>query len=224
VPDGGLAGFNLPIAGRPRKAFLPRRRCIEDPKMKSDQIENFPGALPSGQPREEVKKHQPATVRMMRAGSEDIVVGENSSLEGSFETQGSMFVDGSLMGADLRTTLLSIGTSGSVAGNTHVSRAEIAGTFDGQLIVSGEVILRSTSHVTGEITCGKLISHRGATVRAHVNVVEDDSENGEHFDDGKIPQSSKLQRKISTPQLRRFITFAYGVFFTLGAIGLASYL
>lgn len=192
--------------------------------MKSDQIENFPGALPSGQPREELKKYQPTTVRMMRAGSEDIVVGENSSLEGSFETQGSMFVDGSLMGADLRTMLLSIGTSGSVAGNAHVGRAEIAGTFDGQLVVSGEVILRSTSHVTGEITCGKLISHRGATVRAHVNVVEDELEGGEVFDDGKMPSVSRLQRKISRQQLRRVMTFAYGVFFALGSVGLASYL
>lgn len=192
--------------------------------MKSEQIESFPGALPSGGTREEVKKHSTTTLRMMRAGSEDIVVGENSSLEGSFETQGSMFVDGSLMGADLKTTLLSIGAAGSVAGNAQVTRAEIAGTFDGHLNVTGEVILRSTSHVTGEITCGKLISHRGATVRAHVNVVEDELESAEIFEDSKIPSMSKLQRKISRQQLRRVMTFGYGVFFTLGSIGLVSLL
>ncbi|MES1989880.1 MAG: polymer-forming cytoskeletal protein [Pseudomonadota bacterium] len=190
--------------------------------MKSDQIENFPGILPSGEIRQETKRHSTATMRVMRAGSEDIVVGENSSLEGSFETQGSMFVDGSLMGADLRTTLLSIGVSGSVAGNAHVSRAEIAGTFDGQLIVSGEVILRSTSHVTGEITCGKLISHRGATVRAHVNVLEDEYE--ETGDDMKPIPVLKFQNRISKASMRRAIVFAYGVFFTLGTIGIVSYL
>ncbi|MGV8997316.1 MAG: bactofilin family protein [Parvibaculaceae bacterium] len=192
--------------------------------MKSDQIENFPGVLASGEARQEIKRHTTATMRVMRAGSEDIVVGENSSLEGSFETQGSMFVDGSLMGADLRTSLLSIGVSGSVAGNAHVSRAEIAGTFDGQLIVSGEVILRSTSHVTGEITCGKLISHRGATVRAHVNVLEDDHDYDDAGGDMKPIPASKLHQTISKSFLRRATVFGYGVFFTLGTIGIVSHL
>lgn len=192
--------------------------------MKSDQIENFPGTLPSGPAKDAPRKAQTATVRVMRAGSEDIVVGENSSLEGSFETQGSMFVDGSLTRADLKTSLLSIGTSGSVEGNATVSRAEIAGSFDGQLTVSGEVILRSTSHVTGEIQCGKLISHRGATVKAHVTVVEDEPELGDGMDDARSLRTLKLRRRITGAFVRRAITFGYGVFFTLGAIGIVSYL
>lgn len=192
--------------------------------MKSEQIESFPGALPSSGTREEVKKHNNTTLRVMRAGSEDIVVGENSSLEGSFETQGSMFVDGSLMGADLKTMLLSIGTAGSVAGNAQVTRAEIAGTFDGHLNVTGEVILRSTSHVTGEITCGKLISHRGATVRAHVTVLEEEPEFADMLEDHKVLPALRLQRQFIRLFARRAIPFAYGVFFTLGTIGIVSYL
>jgi len=192
--------------------------------MKSDQIENFPGAIPSSPAKEAPRKANTATVRVMRAGSEDIVVGENSSLEGSFETQGSMFVDGSLTRADLKTALLSIGTSGSVEGSATVSRAEIAGSFDGQLMVTGEVILRSTSHVTGEIQCGKLISHRGATVKAHVSVLEDEADLGDMTDEGRPLRVSKLQRKISGAFVRRAATFGYGVFFTLGTLGIISYL
>jgi cytoskeletal protein CcmA (bactofilin family) len=192
--------------------------------MKSDQIENFPGALPAAAAKETARKTNTATVRVMRAGSEDIVVGENSSLEGSFETQGSMFVDGSLTRADLKTSLLSIGTSGSVEGSAAVSRAEIAGSFDGQLMVTGEVILRSTSHVTGEIQCGKLISHRGATVKAHVTVMEDEPELGEAGDEAKPLRTFKMQRRFTGAFIRRAMTFAYGVFFTLGTIGIISYL
>lgn len=192
--------------------------------MKSDQIENFPGAIPSSSTKEAPRRINTATVRMMRAGSEDIVVGENSSLEGSFETQGSMFVDGRLTRADLKTALLSIGTSGSVEGSATVSRAEIAGSFDGQLMVTGEVILRSTSHITGEIQCGKLISHRGATVKAHVSVLEDEVEFGDVIDDGRLPRVLKLKRQISGSFVRRAATFGYGVFFTLGTLGIISYL
>jgi cytoskeletal protein CcmA (bactofilin family) len=191
--------------------------------MSSDPVESFPGASPSGSFKDAPKRMQVASVRVMRAGSEDIVVGENSSLEGTFETQGSMFVDGSMTRADLKTSLLSIGTSGSVEGSATVSRAEIAGSFDGHLTVSGEVILRSTSHVTGEIQCGKLITHRGATIRAQVSVVDDESEAGEA---GEEARASIFQRRkiFGRAFIRRSATFAYGIFFTLGMIGIVSLL
>ncbi len=191
--------------------------------MKSDQVENFPGALPSNGSREEIKKRGRPPDRMMRSGSEDIVVGENSALEGSFETQGSMFVDGNLMGTDLRAMLLSIGATGSVAGKANVTRAEIAGTFDGHLNAEGEVILRATAHVSGEITCGKLVSHRGACVRAHVTVLEDELEYSEVPLDPKILPVMQFQKRLSRRFVQRVINFGYGVGFTLGLIGLASY-
>ena len=192
--------------------------------MKSDQVESFPGALPSNGSREEIKMRGRPPVRMMRSGSEDIVVGENSALEGSFETQGSMFVDGNLMGTDLRAMLLSIGSTGSVAGKANVTRAEIAGTFDGHLNAEGEVILRATAHVSGEITCGKLISHRGACVRAHVTVLEDEPEYSEVTLDPKILPVVRIPKRLSRRFVQQATNFAYGVCFTLGIFGLASYL
>ncbi|HEX7776030.1 MAG TPA: polymer-forming cytoskeletal protein [Parvibaculum sp.] len=191
--------------------------------MSSDPVESFPGASSSGSFKDAPKRMQVASVRVMRAGSEDIVVGENSSLEGTFETQGSMFVDGSMTKADLKTSLLSIGTSGSVEGSATVSRAEIAGSFDGRLTVTGEVILRSTSHVTGEIQCGKLITHRGATIRAQVSVVDDESEAGDGGDEAR-PSIFLRRKPFGRSFLRRAAPFAYGIFFTLGMIGIISLL
>lgn len=191
--------------------------------MSSDPVESFPGASSSGSFKDAPKRMQVASVRVMRAGSEDIVVGENSSLEGTFETQGSMFVDGSMSKADLTATLLSIGTSGSVEGSANVSRAEIAGSFDGRMTVSGEVILRSTSHVSGEIQCGKLITHRGATIRAQVSVIDDEAEANEAGDETR-PSLFQRRVPISMRFIRRSAPFAYGIFFTLGAIGIVSLL
>ncbi|MEN6544037.1 polymer-forming cytoskeletal protein [Parvibaculum sp.] len=190
--------------------------------MNTDLAEPFSSIASATPPKEGGRKMVTGTVRVLRAGSEDIVVGENSSLEGSFETQGSMFVDGTMSHADLRTSLLSIGVAGSVEGSAHADRAEIAGRFEGQLIVSGEVILRSSSHVTGEIQCGKLISHRGATIKAEVTVVEDEDETGETGGDLRAFAKLPLQANVSRSFLRRSVTFGYGVFFTLGAIGLVS--
>lgn len=115
-----------------------------------------------------------ATVRRLRAGNEDITIGENSILEGSFDTQGAMFVDGAAVNADLRAAHLSIGTTGRVEGQATVLRAEIAGSFDGMLECAGEIILRSSSRIAGEIKCAKLVTHRGAIIAAQVRIVDDE--------------------------------------------------
>jgi cytoskeletal protein CcmA (bactofilin family) len=191
--------------------------------MNTDPIESFAGPKSATPPKESGRKPiATATVRVLRAGSEDIVVGENSSLEGSFETQGSMFVDGMMSRADLKTCLLSIGVAGSVEGSANADRAEIAGTFDGRLVVNGEVILRSSSHITGEIQCGKLISHRGATIKAQVTVIEDEIDPSEMSDEGRPLRRLPLKKSVTRSFLRRSATFGYGVFFTLGALGIVS--
>lgn len=179
-------------------------------------------AIPNVQSGSGSKSARSATIRVMRAGSEDIVVGENSSLEGSFETQGSMFVDGSLAHADLKASLLSIGVAGSVGGNATVGRAEIAGSFDGHLVVSGEVILRSTARIIGDVQCGKLISHRGAAIRANVTVVEDEGELADMAQEARPFQKIGRPLVLSNSFLTRIHAFVYGVFFTLGSIGIFS--
>ncbi len=92
-------------------------------------------------------------VRLVRPGNEDITIGENSVLEGSFDTRGSMFVDGAAINADLNAGFLSIGTTGRVEGQALVERAEISGAFDGTLVSSGEIILRASARIDGDVKC-----------------------------------------------------------------------
>lgn len=162
-------------------------------------------------------------VRLLRAGNEDITIGENSVLEGSFETQGAMFVDGAAVNADLRATQLSIGATGRVEGQASVLRAEIAGTFDGALECAGEVILRSSSRISGEIKCARLVTHRGALIAAQVRILDDDEEG----DDSLLGLSAILppraaRRFWKQRKYRKLVPVAYGVFLAVGTIGIVS--
>lgn len=162
-------------------------------------------------------------VRLLRAGNEDITIGENSVLEGSFETQGAMFVDGAAVNADLRATQLSIGATGRVEGQASVLRAEIAGTFDGALECAGEVILRSSSRISGEIKCARLVTHRGAVIAAQVRILDDDEEG----DDSLLGLSAILPPKAARRfwkqrKYRKLVPVAYGVFLAVGTIGIVS--
>ena len=175
-------------------------------------------------------KHQTAhqrrsdmPVRLLRSGNEDITIGENSVLEGSFETQGAMFVDGAAVNADLRATQLSIGATGRVEGQASVLRAEIAGTFDGALECAGEVILRSSSRISGEIKCARLVTHRGAVIAAQVRILDDDDDGDETLHGLSAILPPKAARRVwKQREYRKLVPVGYGVFLAVGTIGIAS--
>lgn len=143
-------------------------------------------------------------VRFLRAGNEDITIGENSLLEGSFETQGSIFVDGAAVNADLRAFQLSIGATGRVEGQASVLRAEIAGIFDGTLECAGEIILRSSSRIAGEVKCAKLVTHRGAIIDAQVRVIADSDEADEKSPHGAVIMQGARDSSVRPWTRRRF--------------------
>ena len=166
-----------------------------------------------------------APVRLIRGGNEDIAIGENSLLEGSFETQGSIFVDGAAINADLRASQLSIGASGRVEGQASVLRAEIAGVFDGTLECSGEVILRSSSRIAGEVKCAKLVTHRGAVIDAQIRVIADSDETEEKSPQGAVIAQAARESAIRPWTRRRFkraITMMSGAALSLGLVGLGA--
>ncbi|MFN4228333.1 polymer-forming cytoskeletal protein [Parvibaculum sp.] len=164
-------------------------------------------------------------VRLIRAGNEDITIGENSLLEGSFETQGSIFVDGAAVNADLRAAQLSIGATGRVEGQASVLRAEIAGVFDGTLECTGEVILRSSSRIAGEVKCAKLVTHRGAVIDAQVRVIMESDEGEE-----KSPQGTAIAlaaresaiRPWTRRRFRRAVPVMSGAALSLGLVGIGA--
>ena len=166
-----------------------------------------------------------APVRLIRGGNEDIAIGENSLLEGSFETQGSIFVDGAAVNADLRASQLSIGASGRVEGQASVLRAEIAGVFDGTLECSGEVILRSSSRIAGEVKCAKLVTHRGAVIDAQIRVIADGDEAEEKSPQGAVIAQAARESAIRPWTRRRFkraIPMMSGAALSLGLVGLGA--
>lgn len=171
-----------------------------------EAAERLPPRPPSKTDRTEKQ-----TVKILRATSEDIHIGENTSFEGSFETLGTIFVDGQLTKARVRAAQLSIGPRGRLDGEVVVSRAEIGGSFSGRITVALELVLRSTANIEGEIVCAELVTHRGAAIQAQV---------GSHAGDGAnspAPESPLPAGKIA--RRKNWVRgAALGGAFTLGAL------
>lgn len=173
-----------------------------------------------------LSKRGDAPVHLLRAGNEDITIGENSVLEGSFETQGAMFVDGAAINADLHATQLSIGATGRVEGQATVLRAEIAGAFDGSLECSGEVILRSSSRIGGELKCTKLVTHRGAVIDAQVRIIADDGSGEERSprEMAFIQATKGPVRPWTRRRVRKAVPVISGAILSLGLVAIGAFI
>jgi cytoskeletal protein CcmA (bactofilin family) len=158
----------------------------------------------------------PAT-KILRANSEDIHIGENTSFEGSFETQGTIFIDGQLTKARIQASQLSIGPRGRLEGDVAVARAEISGAFSGRMTVGRELVLRSSARVEGEISCAELVTHRGATLRAQVASLNATSEaaSAKTQTPSVLPRSYRMRRRAELIGV-----WALGAFVAGGMMGI----
>ena len=94
------------------------------------------------------------------------VIAKNTSIIGDIKSDGDFRIDGLLEGNLKTNGRVIIGAEGSVKGNIESTNADIEGKFSGQLLVSHILTVKSTAHISGEVTIGKLSVEPGATFNA----------------------------------------------------------
>tara|TARA_B100001146_G_scaffold225257_1_gene249125 strand:- start:51020 stop:51487 length:468 start_codon:yes stop_codon:yes gene_type:complete len=93
-------------------------------------------------------------------------INEGTHLKGDVQSQGFFRIDGSIEGNISTPSKVVLGKSGKITGTLTCKDADIEGTFDGNLDVSGTLSLKSTAHIKGEVVVGKLAVEPGATFNA----------------------------------------------------------
>ena len=94
-------------------------------------------------------------------GGSASILGAGSHFEGKVRTQGTLRVEGDLVGdAECRDTL-EVGKTGVVRANLNVKEAVIAGKVFGNIRASARIELQSGSHVEGDIVTKRLVIDEG---------------------------------------------------------------
>jgi len=93
-----------------------------------------------------------------------MVVGRGISLSGDIRSCDRLVVDGSVEATLHDCREMEISKSGLFKGNASVEQAEVSGQFEGELVVSKRLLIRSTGHVSGTITYGEIEIERGGKV------------------------------------------------------------
>jgi cytoskeletal protein CcmA (bactofilin family) len=93
-----------------------------------------------------------------------MVVGREISLSGDIRSCDRLVVEGSVEATLHDCREMEIAERGMFKGKASIEQAEVSGQFEGELVVSKRLLIRSTGHVSGTITYGEIEIERGGKV------------------------------------------------------------
>jgi cytoskeletal protein CcmA (bactofilin family) len=99
-----------------------------------------------------------------------LMVGRGIVLNGQITDCQHLAIEGTVTAETLLTQRLDILESGSFTGTANVQDAVIAGRFDGKLVATGRLTVKSTAHITGDIEYGALEIESGSRIEARIAV------------------------------------------------------
>lgn len=126
-----------------------------------------------------------------RSGAADstLSVGQGIQVKGEIESCETLIVDGRVE-ASLTAELLKVRKGGLFEGTATVARAEIAGTFTGQLKVREHLTIHGTGQVSGTIRYHRIAVEDGGQISGDVGVESGGVESG-GIETGSIESAPK---------------------------------
>jgi cytoskeletal protein CcmA (bactofilin family) len=98
-----------------------------------------------------------------REPSEELsLVGPNTAIEGKIKTEGSIRIDGKLLGDVMAKVNAAIGSSGVVEGSVAARNVSVAGRIKGTVTAAEKLILEAKSVTRGDIRAARLVVDEGA--------------------------------------------------------------
>ncbi|MCL4304863.1 polymer-forming cytoskeletal protein [bacterium] len=101
------------------------------------------------------------------AGEMSTLVAKDAEIQGTIRTQGSLRVDGRIVGDIICTKSITVGSSGYVEGNILAENVYLSGRVKGSLVAKQKIHLESTADLEGDLKAGKLSIQEGARIRGH---------------------------------------------------------
>jgi cytoskeletal protein CcmA (bactofilin family) len=97
-------------------------------------------------------------------------VGKGLKVAGEITSCDVLVVEGAVEAKLAEGKMLEITEAGQFRGSVEIENADIAGRFDGQLVVHGRLTVRSTGRISGSVKYGELEVNAGGQIVGEVQV------------------------------------------------------
>jgi cytoskeletal protein CcmA (bactofilin family) len=100
------------------------------------------------------------------------VIGAGTVVEGKIRSQGSVRVDGKLVGEVTASESLAVGTAGEIDGNITAKNVTIGGKVRGTINVSEKVVFEGKSVVRADVRATRLVIDEGSIFDGKVSMTD----------------------------------------------------
>ena len=90
------------------------------------------------------------------------VISAGTVIEGKITTQGSIRIDGRVIGNIYSNGNLTVGATGEIQGDIEAKNIIIAGKVNGTITAGGKLVFESKAVVKGDVKASKLVVDEGA--------------------------------------------------------------
>jgi cytoskeletal protein CcmA (bactofilin family) len=118
-------------------------------------------AVPVRRPAEPIRQEPVREVRKL-------IVGRDITLSGEIAACDHLIVEGTVEASVKECHRLEVAEAGLFRGAVEIHEAEIAGRFEGQIIVQGRLYVRSTGRIEGKVQYGELAVDAGGTLDGEI--------------------------------------------------------
>lgn len=110
--------------------------------------------------------------KKISASAMDTLIGVNTVVEGGINSEGTLRVDGRVVGDVSVKGDLYIGITGRIEGKVEASNVEVAGSVEGNVQASGILRLFSKARIYGDIAVASFVADEGAVFQGKCNMYE----------------------------------------------------
>ena len=122
-------------------------------------------------------------LRSSEADVRTLIIGPGVSVKGEITSCNRLIVEGKIEAklADCQNVIIKEG--GIFKGESTTENADVQGSFDGNLVVRGRLLVRASGRVSGKIAYGEIEIERGGKISGEIS----------HEDDGAVPLLKRVQ-------------------------------
>lgn len=177
TPTSPISSF-APSAPRPSEPVRPAAPASAAPATPYRPAAPAPveAARPAARPAspEPSRSSAPASSandKAVKANRRVLTVGNDIILRGEVTTCDRLVIEGKVDAKISDVHTVEIAETGSFKGQAEVEEAEISGSFDGDIIVRGRLVIYSTGKVRGSITYGEIEIERGGEISGEIKTM-----------------------------------------------------
>jgi cytoskeletal protein CcmA (bactofilin family) len=105
----------------------------------------------------------------------DTIIGRGTMFEGTVNAEGTVRLDGKVLGGLNLTGSLIVGEEGAVKGNIKTESAYIAGVIEGNVIATSQLHITHTAKLVGDITVKNIIIDEGAIFIGNCKIITENT-------------------------------------------------